>query len=85
MNYRAVIVDRDGVLTDFEMAAAATYFAPLLPISLWERCPIAGKRGAEVGFPRKPGGRAAFFRRLLGDALADEFGLDECAGCAAWV
>jgi HAD superfamily hydrolase (TIGR01509 family) len=31
---QAVIFDRDGVLTQFDLAAAAAYFQPLLPITL---------------------------------------------------
>lgn len=75
MNYRAVIVDRDGVLTDFEMAAAATYFAPLLPISLWEMSDRWEAWGAKVGFPRSLAEERRFFAGFW-DALADEFGLD---------
>jgi putative hydrolase of the HAD superfamily len=81
MNYRAVIVDRDGVLTDFEMAAAATYFAPLLPISLWEMSDRWEAWGAKVGFPRSLAEERRFFAGFW-DALADEFGLDDNARVA---
>lgn len=75
MSIRAVIVDRDGVLTDFDMAAAAAYFAPLLPISLWEMSDRWEAWGTQTGFPRSMEEERSFFPGYW-DALADEFGLD---------
>jgi HAD superfamily hydrolase (TIGR01509 family) len=81
MNFRAIIVDRDGVLTDFEMAPAAAYFSPLLPISLWEMSDRWEAWGAKVGFPRNMAEERRFFAGFW-DALADEFGLSEAARAA---
>jgi len=49
---KAVIFDRDGVLTRFNLQAAATYFQPRVPLPLdmiRERWLVQGK---EQGFPR---------------------------------
>ena len=81
MKRLAVIVDRDGVLTDFDMAAAALYFAPLLPITLWEMSDRWEARGAAVGFPRSLDEERRFFHGFW-DALAGEFGLDANARAA---
>lgn len=51
MTYRAVIFDRDGVLLDFDLAAAAAYFEPLLSISLKELIELWREWGRRVGFP----------------------------------
>lgn len=72
---RAVIVDRDGVLTDFDMAAAEAYFVELLPISLEEMYERWEAWGAEVGFPSSLAEEETFFRGYW-DSLADEFELD---------
>ena len=75
---RAVVVDRDGVLTDFDMAAANDYFDGLLPISLeemWMRWEAWGDR---TGFPRSLDEENTFFRAYW-DSMADEFAVDEYA------
>ncbi len=81
VNCRAVIVDRDGVLTDLDMAAAARYFAPLLPITLWELSDRWEAWGQAVGFPRSLEEERRFFQGFW-DALADEHGLDAAARAA---
>ena len=51
MTYRAVIFDRDGVLLDFDLAAAAAFFEPLLSISLEELIEMWREWGRRSGFP----------------------------------
>lgn len=71
---RAVLFDRDGVLTYFNTGAAAEYFRPLLPISIFA---LAGRwqaAGAEQGL-RSLADERSFSLRFW-NALADEFALD---------
>jgi putative hydrolase of the HAD superfamily len=68
----AVLFDRDGVLTYFDVDAAMAFFRPLLPISLAE---IAGRwqvLGGAVGFPRRLGEERLFWA-CFWDQLSDEF------------
>ena len=51
MTYRAVIFDRDGVLLDFDLEAAAAFFEPLLSISLEELIEMWREWGRRNGFP----------------------------------
>lgn len=51
MTYRAVIFDRDGVLVDFDLDAAAAFFEPLLSISLEELIELWREWGRRAGFP----------------------------------
>lgn len=51
MTYRAVIFDRDGVLLDFDLEAAAAYFEPLLSISLEELIGLWREWGRRAGYP----------------------------------
>ena len=70
----AVLFDRDGVLTYFDVDAATAFFRPLLPISLAE---IAGRwrvLGAAVGFPRHLGEERLLWA-CFWDQLSDEFQL----------
>jgi putative hydrolase of the HAD superfamily len=72
----AVLFDRDGVLTYFDTGAAAEYFRPLLPISIFA---LAGRwqaAGAAYGTPRNLAEERTFFDRFW-NALADEFHLDD--------
>ena len=78
MSYRAVILDRDGVLTSFSLAAAGAFFASLLPLSLDEMYERWESWGAKVGFPCSLEEEDSFFRGYW-DSLADEFALDEKA------
>lgn len=61
MTIRALIFDRDGVLTYFDLAAAATFFAPLLPISVWEMAAQWQEFGATHGFPNSVEAERTFF------------------------
>ncbi|HXF63765.1 MAG TPA: HAD family hydrolase [Caldilineaceae bacterium] len=74
MTLRAVIFDRDGVLTDFDLVKATHFFAPRVPLSLWELSDRWEAWGRQVGFPRSPAEEAAFFRGLW-DSLCDELRL----------
>jgi HAD superfamily hydrolase (TIGR01509 family) len=81
MTIRAVIFDRDGVLTYFDLAAAAAYLCPLLPLQLdqvharWERW------GAQVGFPRSVVEEQRFWRSFW-DQICDEESLGDEARAA---
>ena len=75
---RAVVLDRDGVLTDFDMAVAGAYFHGLLPLSLEEMWVRWEAWGMKAGFPRSLEEENAFFRGYW-DSLADECSLDEKA------
>ena len=51
MTNRAVIFDRDGVLLDFDLEAAADFFEPLLSISLEELIGLWREWARRVGYP----------------------------------
>ena len=61
MTIRALIFDRDGVLTYFDLAAAATFFAPLLPISVWDMAQQWQAFGETHGFPNSMAAERTFF------------------------
>ncbi|MCP4360136.1 MAG: HAD-IA family hydrolase [Chloroflexi bacterium] len=50
--FLAVIFDRDGVLTEFDIQAGIAYFESLLPISIYDLASRWKKWGAKTGFPR---------------------------------
>ena len=75
MTVRAVIFDRDGVLTDFDLVEATRFFAPRLPFSIWELSERWEAWGQRVGFPRSPAEEAVFFRGFW-DSLCDELQLE---------
>jgi 2-haloacid dehalogenase len=74
MSIRAVVFDRDGVLTDFDLAKATRFFAPRVPLSVWELAARWNAWGQQVGFPRDLAEEATFFHAFW-DALSDEFTL----------
>lgn len=47
----AVIFDRDGVLTDFDIPAAALFFQSLVPVPVEELSDLWDEWGQKVGFP----------------------------------
>lgn len=71
MRFDAVILDRDGVLANFNMEVAARFFAPRLPFSLWEISDRWEAWGARVGFPRSLEEEAEFFHGFW-NSLCDE-------------
>jgi putative hydrolase of the HAD superfamily len=75
MTLRAVIFDRDGVLSRFDLEGAALFFAPRVPLSLWEISDRWEAWGARVGFPRSIAEETQFFRGFW-NALCDDLGLD---------
>ena len=75
MRFDAVILDRDGVLADFDMEAAARFFTPRLPLSLWEISDRWEAWGARVGFPRSLEEEAEFFHGFW-NSLCDELQVD---------
>lgn len=74
MKIKAVIFDRDGVLTDFDLEPAATYFAPLLPWSLNELIKRWRAYGLQEGFPGSLEEEQRFFRGFW-SSVADELNL----------
>ena len=74
LEIQAVILDRDGVLLDFDMEAAAHFFAPRLPLSLWEISDRWQLWGEQSGFPRTMEEERLFFEGFW-DHLCDELGL----------
>ncbi|MBW7882896.1 MAG: HAD-IA family hydrolase [Caldilineaceae bacterium] len=62
MTIRAVIFDRDGVLTYFDTGRAAADFASILPISIWELAKLWQQYGNVHGFPASLEAEEAFFR-----------------------
>jgi putative hydrolase of the HAD superfamily len=76
MPIRAIIFDRDGVLVDFDLKAAAAFFEPLLPISLPELAERWDQWGEAVGFPSSLAEERAFFQKFW-DHIDLEFGLSQ--------
>lgn len=76
LQIKAVIFDRDGVLTYFDVVSAVAFFQPLLPISLEEIARRWVKRGKEIGFPRSLGEEVVFFREFWA-AISAELGLSD--------
>lgn len=72
---QAVIFDRDGVLTDFDMVAGERFFGPRVPLSLWDIFLRWETLGQTIGFPSSVAEEVHFFRRFW-DAISDECGLD---------
>jgi len=68
----AVLFDRDGVLTYFDVDAAVEFFRPLLPISLTEIARRWQALGTTIGFPRNLGEERLFWAAFW-DQLSAEF------------
>lgn len=69
----AIIFDRDGVLTYFDVGAGIAFFEPLLPVSIDELNVYWREWGGEVGFPSNLAEEARFWHGLwerVSDALA---------------
>ena len=66
MGIEAVVLDRDGVLSDYDVAAAAAFFKPLLPLSLQQISAAWESWGLEVGFPRNHAEETLLFQWFLG-------------------
>lgn len=62
MAIRAVIFDRDGVLTNFDLQAAATFLQPLVPLSVFELFRRWQQLGEKIGFPTSVTAEALFLR-----------------------
>jgi putative hydrolase of the HAD superfamily len=74
MPIHAVVFDRDGVLTDFDLEKATRFFTPRVPLSVWEIAARWNAWGQQFGFPRDLAGETTFFHTFW-DALCDEFAL----------
>jgi HAD superfamily hydrolase (TIGR01509 family) len=61
MKPSAVILDRDGVLTYFDVELAVSFYEPLVPVSVYELFQDWEKWGAQVGFPSSLVQEKAFF------------------------
>jgi len=68
---RAVLFDRDGVLTYFDTDAASQMVKPLVPLSIYELAERWQLLGAEIGFPSSIGEERLFFARFW-----EEVGVD---------
>jgi putative hydrolase of the HAD superfamily len=68
----AMLFDRDGVLTYFDVNSAISFFRPLLPISLLEIAARWQALGVAVGFPRNLGEERLFWVNFW-EQLSDEF------------
>lgn len=75
MAYQAVIFDRDGVLLDFDLQAAAAYFRPLISEPLPTLIQLWRDYGRRVGFPRDLEEERAFWRGVW-RYVSGELGLD---------
>lgn len=73
---QAVLFDRDGVLTYFDLDEAIAFFRPLLPISLLEIAARWQAFGDLNGFPRNLAEEKLFFANFW-EQLADEFRLTQ--------
>lgn len=71
---RAVLFDRDGVLTSFDLDAAVRFFQPLMPISVLELSKRWQVFGEATGFPRNLAEERLFFAAFW-QRLGDEFSL----------
>jgi|GEM_PF-782250 len=78
MPVKAIIFDRDGVLTHFAVTDAIAFFQPLLPLTLDEIARKWDQWGAKVAFPRTTSEEKIFFNGLW-NALSDEFKLSRAA------
>ena len=74
MTFRAVLFDRDGVLTDFDLAAGEAFFGPRVPLSLWAISERWEQWGQRIGFPKNQSEEDRFFAGFW-DALCDELAL----------
>jgi FMN phosphatase YigB (HAD superfamily) len=69
-----VILDRDGVLTDFDLEAAARFFSLRVPLSVWKIFARWQAWGEQRGFPRTTAEERIFFVDFWNN-LCDELGL----------
>jgi HAD superfamily hydrolase (TIGR01509 family) len=76
MKSRAVIFDRDGVLTYFDIKGATSFFQPLIQMSLDELFQRWQKWGAQTGFPSSFEEEQLFFAGFCSH-LRDECDLTE--------
>lgn len=76
--YRAVIFDRDGVLTYFDLPALEAFFRPVVPLTIGE---IGARWQRHCAAHTAPGTLAdeASFWALFWHGVADELALDESA------
>src|SRR5687768_11659589 len=68
---RAVIFDRDGVLTYFDLEPAQLYFRALLGVELETLIGAWQHYGAEAGFPRSVDEEALFWDRYWQHVCTD--------------
>lgn len=61
---QAVLFDRDGVLTYFDVESATDFFRPLMPLTVFELGERWQAMGAASGFPRNIAEEKTFFARF---------------------
>jgi putative hydrolase of the HAD superfamily len=71
---QAVLFDRDGVLTYFDVESATAFFRPLIPITVYELGARWHAMGTAHGFPRNLAEEQAFFARFW-QQIGSEFAL----------
>jgi putative hydrolase of the HAD superfamily len=74
VTFQAVIFDRDGVLTDFDLPAAERFFGPRVRLSIWEIFGRWEAMGQAQGFPNSVAAEQAFFTGFW-NSLGDDLGL----------
>ncbi len=74
MAIRAVVFDRDGVLTRFDFQSLAAFFTPLLPFNLVKLGQRLRQWGEQVGFPKDAAAEKSFWQDFC-NHLSDELGL----------
>lgn len=81
---QAVLFDRDGVLTYFDVESATAFFRPLIPMTVYELGARWHAMGTAHGFPRNIAEERVFFARFW-QQIGSEFGLDpqQCAALEA--
>ena len=64
MSLKAIVFDRDGVLTEFDIEFATQFFAKLLPnsVSIYDLSKVWNEWGTMRGFPRNLAEEVNFFR-----------------------
>lgn len=67
MTIKAIIFDRDGVLTNFDTDKAEAYFKPLLPVNIEEISNYWDTWGQKQGFPKNIAEEAIFWKNFWED------------------
>jgi HAD superfamily hydrolase (TIGR01509 family) len=74
MHVQAVLFDRDGVLTYFDIPSATAFFQGVVPLSIYQIAARWQVFGTRMGFPRNMAEESQFFTEFWA-GLSDEFNL----------